>query len=61
MRAGNTLVRENTVLSGFARIQGERLQITINSLEYGGNIIPVEMSVYDTDGQRGIFIPTPKR
>jgi conjugative transposon TraM protein len=60
MRAGNTPVRENTVLSGCAKIQGERLQITVNSLEYNGNIIPVEMSVYDTDGQRGIFIPDTK-
>jgi conjugative transposon TraM protein len=60
MRAGNTHVRENTVLSGFTKIQGERLQITVNSIEYNGNIIPVEMSVYDTDGQRGIFIPDTK-
>jgi conjugative transposon TraM protein len=60
MRAGKMLVRENTLLSGFAKIQGERLQITINSLEYNGSIIPVEMTVYDTDGQRGIFIPDTK-
>jgi conjugative transposon TraM protein len=60
MRAGKTLVRENTILSGFAKIQGERLQITVNSMEYNGNIVPVEMSVYDTDGQKGIFIPDTK-
>ena len=60
MRVDKMLVRENTLLSGFAKIQGERLQITVTSMEYGGNIIPVEMSVYDTDGQRGIFIPDTK-
>jgi conjugative transposon TraM protein len=60
MRAGKMLVRENTILSGFSKIQGERLQITITLMEYNGNIIPVEMSVYDTDGQRGIFIPDTK-
>jgi conjugative transposon TraM protein len=60
MRAGKMFVSENTILSGFSKIQGERLQITITSMEYGGNIIPVEMSVYDTDGQRGIFIPDTK-
>lgn len=60
MRAGRMLICENTILSGFSKIQGERLQITIYSLEYNGNIIPVEMSVYDTDGQRGIFIPDTK-
>jgi len=57
MRAGRTFIGENTVLSGFAGIHGERLQITINSLEVNGNIIPVDITVYDTDGQRGIFIP----
>lgn len=57
MQAGKMFIRENTLLSGFARIQGERLQITVNSMEYNGNIIPVEMAVYDTDGQKGIFIP----
>jgi conjugative transposon TraM protein len=60
MRAGSMIIRENTVLSGAAKIQGERLQITVVSLEYGGNIIPVEISVYDTDGQKGIFIPDTK-
>ena len=60
MRAGKMLVRENTLLSGFAKIQGERLQITVTSMEYNGSIIPVEMTVYDTDGQRGIFIPDTK-
>jgi conjugative transposon TraM protein len=60
MRAGKMFISENTILSGFAKIQGERLQITINSLEYNGSIIPVEMAVYDTDGQRGIFIPDTK-
>ena len=60
MLAGKLLIRENTILSGFSKIQGERLQITINSLEYDGNIISVEMAVYDTDGQKGIFIPDTK-
>ena len=31
--------------------------ITVNSLEYDGLILPVELTVYDTDGQRGIYIP----
>jgi conjugative transposon TraM protein len=60
MRAGKILVGENAIISGFAKIQGERLQIAIHSLESGGNIIPVEMTVYDMDGQHGIFIPHTK-
>jgi conjugative transposon TraM protein len=57
MRAGGMLIPQNSLLSGVARIQGERLQITISSLEHKGTILPVEIFVYDTDGQRGIFIP----
>jgi conjugative transposon TraM protein len=57
MRAGNLIIPRNTVLSGMAKITGERLDITINSLESSGTILPVELTVYDIDGQRGIFIP----
>ena len=57
VQAGQTVIPENTVLSGFAKIQGDRLQITVGSLEYNGTVIAVEIAVYDTDGQRGIFIP----
>lgn len=42
---------------GAAKIQGERLEIEITSLEHDGMIIPVRLAVYDTDGQPGIFIP----
>ena len=48
-------IPRNTSLVGVAKIQGERLNVLISSLEYHGNIIPVELAVYDTDA--GIFIP----
>ncbi|MFR4306511.1 MAG: conjugative transposon protein TraM [Bacteroides thetaiotaomicron] len=54
--AGRTIPR-NAVVVGTGKIQGERLDIEITSLEYDGTIIPVELAVYDTDGQSGIFIP----
>lgn len=57
MRAGNTLLPRNTLVTGTGRIQGDRLGIGIVSLEYGGLIIPVELTVYDSDGQEGIYIP----
>jgi conjugative transposon TraM protein len=57
IRAGKTVIPRNTLVSGTAKIQGERLDITINSVEFAGQIIPVELTVYDLDGQRGIFIP----
>ena len=57
MRVSGRIIPRNTTLVGAARLQGERLGIGITSLEHGGNIIPVELEVYDSDGQAGIFIP----
>jgi len=57
MRAGNILIPVNTLVTGACRIGGERLEVTINSIQYAGNIIPVELQVYDMDGQSGIFVP----
>lgn len=50
-------IPRNALVVGTAKVQGERLAVAISSLEYRGNILPVELSVYDTDGQAGIFIP----
>lgn len=57
MRVSGRVIPRNTPLVGAARLQGERLGIGITSLEHGGSIIPVELEVYDSDGQAGIFIP----
>lgn len=57
MQAGSVIIPRNTLVTGMAKIQGERLGVTIVSLEYAGIIIPVELRVYDTDGQAGICIP----
>ena len=57
MAVADKIIPRNAVVVGTAKIQGERLDIEITSLEYVGTIIPVELEVYDTDGQPGIFIP----
>jgi conjugative transposon TraM protein len=57
MIAGTTLIPANSLLTGTASLQGERLGIAIHSIELRGAIIPVEIVVYDSDGQQGIFIP----
>ena len=57
MAMADKIIPRNAVVVGAAKIQGERLGIGITSLEYDGTIIPVELEVYDTDGQPGIFIP----
>ena len=57
MAVDDMIIPRNAVVVGAGRIQGERLGIGITSLEYEGTIIPVELTVYDSDGQEGIFIP----
>ena len=57
MRVSGRIVPRNTPLVGAARLQGERLGIRITSLEHDGSIIPVELEVYDSNGQEGVFIP----
>lgn len=57
MRAGETVIPQNALVTGMGKIAGERLGISITSLEYKGLIIPVELTVIDSDGQEGIFIP----
>ncbi len=57
LMAGTMIIPENTILTGVAKIQGERLDILISSIEYQGTIVPVEMVTFDSDGQKGIYIP----
>lgn len=57
MWVGSRLIPRNTVIVGSARVQGERLEIEISSIECDGFIYDVELQVYDSDGQEGINIP----
>ncbi|MBV5283877.1 MAG: conjugative transposon protein TraM [Paludibacter sp.] len=57
MNVRGIVVPRNSIITGATKLQGERLNISITSLEYGGTITPVELSVFDNDGQEGVFIP----
>lgn len=57
MQAGDVPVAENTLLYGTARIEGQRMSVVVTSIESGGNVVPVELTAYDTDGQKGLFVP----
>lgn len=57
--AGNTL-QAGSVLFGTTTINGQRLYVTVTSIEQDGNIIPVELSAYDLDGGKGLYIPDSK-
>ena len=57
VETGGFELPKNSLITGIAQIQGERLQIFIHFLEHNGNIVPVQLTAYDTDGQQGLFIP----
>ncbi len=57
VEAGGMELPVNSLITGIAQIQGERLQIVVQSLENNGNILPVQLTAYDVDGQQGLFIP----
>ena len=57
IRAGKFTIPRNTIITGITKIGGDRLGISVTSIEYEGNIIPVELEAYDSDGQPGIYIP----
>jgi len=53
---GNLVPKDNFIY-GTASLAGERLIVTINSVRYQNGLLPVALSVYDMDGQAGIYIP----
>ncbi|MVZ64181.1 conjugative transposon protein TraM [Sphingobacterium humi] len=46
-----------TVLTANAKFQSGRLQLKVTSIEFESNIIPVDITVYDVDGQQGLYLP----
>ena len=53
----NRTIPKGTILTATGQFQGGRLQLKIASIELNGNIIPVDISVYDLDGQQGLYVP----
>lgn len=57
MQAGGVVIPDNSVVVGTAKIEGQRMSIAVSSLEWDGNIIPVQLVAHDMDGQPGLNIP----
>lgn len=53
----NRSIPAGTVLTANAKFGNGRLQLKISSIEFEGNIIPVDITVYDLDGQQGLSVP----
>ena len=50
-------IPKHSLLMAQAKIDGNRMQLVIKSIEVNGRILPVKLSAYDTDGQMGVYIP----
>ena len=58
----NRTIPKGTILTAIGKFQGGRLQLKVTSIELEGNIIPVDITIYDLDGQQGLFVPySPER
>lgn len=58
IKAGHTLVKKGTYL--YALISGfssQRVTLTIQSIFFSGQILPVKLEVYDQDGLPGLYVP----
>lgn len=53
----NNTIPAGTLLTANAKFQNGRLQLKVTSVEFKGNITPVDITVYDLDGQQGLFVP----
>lgn len=53
----NRTIPKGTILTANAKFQGGRLQLKVTSIELEGNIIPVDITIYDLDGQQGLYVP----
>lgn len=53
----NRNIPKGTMLTANTQFQGGRLELKITSIELDGNIIPVDITAYDLDGQPGLYVP----
>jgi conjugative transposon TraM protein len=52
-----TLIPKDNFIYGKAALNGERLSIKITGIRFKKGLFPVELSVFDTDGMDGIYVP----
>lgn len=58
IKAGNVTIPKDSYLyaliSGFS---GQRVTLTIKSILYNGQLLPVKLDIYDQDGLPGLYVP----
>lgn len=53
----NRTIPKGTILTANAKLESGRLQLKVTSIELDGNIILVDVTIYDLDGQQGLYVP----
>lgn len=56
-KTSNKNIPAGTILTANTKFQGGRLQLKVTSIELQGNIVPVDITIYDLDGQQGLNVP----
>lgn len=56
-RTPSGIIPVGTLVTAIGKFQGGRLQLKISSIKFEGNIIPVDITIYDVDGQAGLYVP----
>lgn len=50
-------IPKGAIVTANGKFESGRLQLKITSVELEGNIIPVDITIYDLDGQKGLYVP----
>jgi hypothetical protein len=53
----NRSISQRNNFNGYAKLGRGRLQLKVTSIELDGNIIPADITIYDLDGQQGLYVP----
>ncbi|GGF14436.1 conjugative transposon protein TraM [Flavobacterium limi] len=56
-RISGLTLATGTIVTANAKIRAGRLQLKATSIELDGIIIPVDITIYDLDGQQGVAVP----
>lgn len=56
-RVANMHIPKNALFTAVAKVQGNRLLLSVTSIEHRERIMSVNLSAYGLDGQLGVFIP----
>jgi len=51
------LIPKNNFIYGVSTLEADRLNIRVSAIRFKNFLLPVELSVYDMDGLKGIYIP----